>query len=64
MSAALEREALEARILSERRALAEAVSALCERARSELDLRHRVRSNPSAWLAGALLIGFLLGVRR
>jgi hypothetical protein len=64
MTAALERDALEARILSERRALAEAVSALYERARAEVDLRHRVRSNPPAWLAGALVIGFLLGVRR
>lgn len=64
MSAAFEREVLEARIVREREALAEALGALGERVRAEVDLRRRVRANPSAWLAGALVIGFLLGVRR
>ena len=64
MSAAFEREVLEARIVREREALAEALGSLGERVRAEVDLRRRVRANPSAWLAGALVIGFLLGVRR
>jgi len=64
VSTSLSREVLEARIVRERKALAEALCDLSERARAELDLRRRVRAHPSAWLVGALAIGFLLGVRR
>ena len=64
MSAALSRDVLEARIVREREALAEALGDLCDQARAEVDLRRRVREHPSAWLAGALVIGLLLGVRR
>ncbi len=64
MSAAISREVLEARIARERQALVEALSDLRERAFAEVDLRRHVRANPSAWLAGAVVIGFLLGVRR
>jgi len=64
VSAALSREVLEARIVCERAALAEALGDLRDRARTEFDLRHRVREHPSAWLAGALLIGLFMGVRR
>ncbi len=64
MSGALSRDVLEARIVRERAALAEALDDLRDQARAELDLRHRVRERPSAWLAGALVIGLLLGVRR
>jgi hypothetical protein len=35
-----------------------------ERARAEADLQQRARSNPAAWLAAALVIGLVLGVRR
>ena len=64
MSAALSREVLEARIVCERAALAEALGDLRDQARAELDLRRHVRERPSAWLAGALVIGLFLGVRR
>ena len=64
MSAAISRGGLEARIVRERRALAEALSDLGERARAEVDPRRWVRERPAAWLAGALVVGFLLGVRR
>jgi hypothetical protein len=64
MSAELPREVLEARIARERDALGEALGALRERARAGVDLRHQVRARPSVWLAGALVIGFLMGVRR
>ena len=64
VSAALSREVLEARIVREREALAEALGDLSERARAEVDPRRRVRARPAAWLAGALVIGFLMGVRR
>jgi hypothetical protein len=64
VTASSSREVLEARIVRERKALAEALCDLSERGRAELDLRRRVRAHPSAWLAGALAIGFLLGVRR
>jgi hypothetical protein len=64
MSAALSREELETRIVRGRRALSEALGDLSEQARGELDLARRVRANPSAWLAGAVVIGFLLAVRR
>ena len=64
MSAALSREVLEERIVREKAALAEALATLRERARAEVDLSRRVRERPSAWLAGALVLGFLIGVRR
>jgi len=64
VSEASSREVLEARIVNERKALAEALRDLSQRAGEELDLRRRVRAHPSAWLAGALAIGFLLGLRR
>ncbi|MCX5740436.1 MAG: hypothetical protein NTZ61_18440 [Proteobacteria bacterium] len=64
MSAALSRDVLEARIVCERAALARALGDLRDQARAELDLRRRVRERPSAWLAGALVIGFFWGVRR
>jgi hypothetical protein len=64
MSAAASREVLEARILRQRRALAVAFGDLGERAREEIDPRRWVRAQPAVWLAGALVIGFLLGVRR
>ena len=64
MNAALSREVLEARIVRERVALAEALGDLREQVRAELDLRRRVRERPAAWLAGALTIGLLLGLRR
>lgn len=64
MSTALSREVLEARIVRERAALTEALGDLRDQARAELDLRRRVRERPAAWLAGALVIGLLLGVRR
>jgi len=61
---ALSREVLAARIVREREELAEALDALRNRARAEVDPRSRVLAHPSAWLAGALVIGFLLGMRR
>jgi hypothetical protein len=64
MNASLEREALEERILREKAALRDALEALRDRARADLDLSRRVRARPSAWLAGALVLGFLMGVRR
>ena len=64
MSAAASREVLEARIVRERAALAEALVDLRDQACAEVDLRRRVRERPSAWLAGALVVGLLLGVRR
>ncbi len=64
MSAAASREVLEARIVRERAALAEALVDLRDQAYAEVDLRRRVRERPSAWLAGALVVGLLLGVRR
>ena len=64
MSAELSREVLEERIVRDRQALDEALGDLRERACEEIDLRRRVRAHPAAWLAGALVIGFLMGVRR
>lgn len=64
MNAAPSREVLEGRIVRERQALAEALGDLQKRAQAGLDLRRHVRARPSAWLAGALVIGFLWGVRR
>lgn len=64
MSAAASREVLEARIVRQRRALAEALGDLGERARAEIDPRRWVQERPAALLAGALVIGFLVGVRR
>lgn len=64
MSAASPREVLEERIAHGRRALSEALGDLSDRARAEVDLRRHVRESPLPWLAGALVIGFLIGVRR
>jgi hypothetical protein len=64
MSAAMSREELEARIARQRKALTVAFGDLGERAREEIDPRGWVRAQPAVWLAGALVIGFLLGVRR
>jgi len=64
MNAASPREVLEGRIARERQALSEALGDLQERAQAGLDLRRHVRTRPSAWLGGAVVIGFLLGVRR
>ncbi len=64
MSAAPSREVLEARILRQRRGLADALADLGDRARAEIDPRRWVRARPAAWLAGAVVVGFLLGVRR
>jgi hypothetical protein len=64
MSAAMSREALEARIARQRKALTLAFGDLGERAREEIDPRRWVRERPAAWLAGAFVVGFLLGVRR
>ena len=41
-----------------------AIDELRERARAEFDLRARVRERPSAWLAGALVLGIWIGARR
>lgn len=64
MSVAVSREHLEARIARERRALSAALEVLRERALAEVYLRRHVREHPSAWLAGALVVGLLMGVRR
>ena len=64
MNAAVSREVLQARIALERGALAQALGDLRERACAEVDPRRHVRAHPVAWLAGALMIGFLFGVRR
>ena len=64
MSAVPSREVLESRIEREREELAEALDDLRDRARAEIDLRRRVRERPSTWLAGAAMVGLLLGVRR
>jgi hypothetical protein len=64
MNPALSREVLEERIVRDKAALAEALAALRERARAGMDLSRRVRARPAAWLAGALVLGFLWGLRR
>lgn len=64
MSAALSRELLQARIEREREELADALQDLRVQARERVDVRRHVRERPSAWLGGALLVGFLYGVRR
>ena len=64
MSSAVSCEMLEERIVREKAALAEALAALRERARAQVNLAGRVRAKPSAWLAGAVVLGFLMGVRR
>ena len=64
MSAALTRDRLEAQIARERDALAETLEELRVRTTTKLDLRQRVRERPSAWLGGALLVGFCLALRR
>lgn len=64
MSAEVQREVLEARILRERQQLSATLEELRARALAGVEIRHRVRENPSAWLAGAMLVGFWWGVRR
>jgi ElaB/YqjD/DUF883 family membrane-anchored ribosome-binding protein len=64
MSSAVSREVLEERIEREKAALAETLTALRDRARAQVNVSNYVRERPSAWLAGAVLLGFLLGVRR
>lgn len=64
MSAAISREVLEARIERERAALADTLQELRAETRRRLDVRRRVVERPSAWLGGALLVGFLIAVRR
>lgn len=65
------REFLEARIERERDELALAIEeirsgarARIRLARSQLDLRRHVRRRPGAWIAGAVVLGFLIGARR
>lgn len=64
MSAAVSRELLEARIEREREQFAEALEDLRSHVRAHTDLGLRVRARPAAWLAGALVLGFLWGARR
>lgn len=64
MSAALSRELLEARIEREREEFIETLADLRSQVRERTDLGERVRSHPTAWLAGAMVVGFLWGVRR
>jgi hypothetical protein len=64
MSSEISREVLEQRIVREKAALATALAELRERARAEVDLSRRVRARPTAWLAGAVVLGFLMGMRR
>jgi hypothetical protein len=64
MSAELSRDVLAARIVDERAALAAALGDLRDQARAELDLGRHVQERPSAWLAGALVVGLVLGMRR
>jgi hypothetical protein len=64
MSTGLARVALEARIEREREELAEALQDLRVQARERIDPRNHVRARPGVWLGGALLFGFLWGVRR
>lgn len=64
MSAAISREVLEARIEQERAALADTLQELRAETRRRFDVRLRVVERPAAWLGGALLVGFLMGVRR
>jgi hypothetical protein len=68
---AREREILEARVEQRREELADAIEdvragalARVDFAKSRLDLRRQVRRRPAAWLAGAWVVGFLMGVRR
>ena len=64
MSSAISREMLEERIEREKKALAGALADLRDRARAQVNLSNRVREKPSAWLVGAVVLGFLIGVRR
>ena len=64
MSSAVSREVLEERIEREKAALAETLTALRDRARAQVDVSNHVRERPLAWLAGAVVLGFLMGVRR
>jgi hypothetical protein len=64
MNGGAQRELLEARIEREQQQLIEVLGGLRERVRGELDPRRRIQERPSAWLAGAALLGFWLGMRR
>ena len=64
MSGEASREQLEARIARERVELMRSLEDLGEHVRSELDLGQRMSERPSAWLAGAFLVGIWMGSRR
>jgi hypothetical protein len=54
---------LRARIARDERALGQAVVALRDAAVEKLDPRAPVRAHPIAWLAGAIALGLLVGMR-
>jgi hypothetical protein len=58
------KQVLEAKLALARDDLSRALEDVRERASAHLDLPRRVRERPSAWLAGALVLGFWLGARR
>jgi hypothetical protein len=58
------KEVLEAHLALDRKELSRVLQDVRERASANLDVSRRVRERPSAWLAGALLLGFWLGARR
>jgi len=58
------KQVLETHLALARDDLSRALEDVRERASAHLDVSRRVRERPSAWLAGALLLGFWLGVRR
>jgi hypothetical protein len=61
---AVEAQVVEARLEREKEALAATLEDLGQLARERADLGRRVRERPAAWLAGALLVGFLFGATR
>lgn len=63
MSTEASRQQLEARIARERVELARTLEDLGEHVRAELDLGERLSERPSAWLAGAFLVGVWMGSR-
>jgi hypothetical protein len=58
------KEVLVAHIALEREELGRVLEDVRERATANVDVSRWVRERPSAWLAGALLLGFWLGARR
>lgn len=61
------RDLLEARLERDQRELAAVIGGLRERVRTEiadLDPRRHIEARPTAWLAGAVLVGVWLGARR